>query len=459
MNSKKTILITVFHSFISKNILDTDVFKDLRQSDLNILLVVPNPKKNFYEMTYGGDNVCVIGINSTKLLNSKKTKFFSRLAYLLQFSHYLNYKKIERKNAKGNKIIKSIRYCFEVLATGLLAGKRPVRFLMRYFFMLGQSQKEIIGLFQSSSPAIVFSTDIFYESDVLIAREAKKRGIPTVGMIRSWDNCYSKGIMRVVPDWLIVNNETLKEEVVCMHDVNPQDVFIAGLPQFDRFVNEPRSTRQEFCQKVGLDANRPFVVIAPAGKILSDTDWQIADMLKRAKIDGRLPKIQFLIRNHPNHPADFFNFENDLDFVIENPGKVFNQNNPKETELTSLDSKHLADTLYHSSLLIYTATTLGLDALVFNKPQIIIDFDGYEKKDYWHSVSRYHDEEHMKKMIACGGVRVVSSESELVGTVREYLSDPNLDQMGRNKMLRQQLFKLDGQSGKRIVNFIKKKTR
>ena len=301
---------------------------------------------------------------------------------------------------------------------------------------------------------MVFSTDIFGEVDILIAAETKRRGLPLIGMVRSWDNCNSKGILRVLPDEMIVNNNTLKEEAVTIHKMNAGEIFVGGMPQFDDFVRNNRTPKDDFFNSVGLDPSKKLVVFAPAGAILSDTDWQIGEILSQAIVDKKfIEPIQILIRNHPNHPADFSKLFGSNNFVIENPGRVFNDN-PKDTEITKNDSIHLADTLFYADMVIYIATTLGLDSLAFNKPQIIIDFDGKENKDYYNSVRRYHDEDHMRKMISCGGVKVVSSKEELIKSINEYLKNPYLDQEGRDKMVTQQLHKLDGQSGKRIGNFV-----
>ena len=46
----KTILITIFHPFITKNILNTDVFKVLSgDKNLRIILVVPELKESFFK--------------------------------------------------------------------------------------------------------------------------------------------------------------------------------------------------------------------------------------------------------------------------------------------------------------------------------------------------------------------------------------------------------------------------
>ena len=133
---------------------------------------------------------------------------------------------------------------------------------------------------------------------------------------------------------------------------------------------------------------------------------------------------------------------------------AFGSKNPKDLELSLKESDHLSNTVYHANLVIYVATTLGIDALVFNKPQIIVNFDGYENKPYTLSVKRFHNEDHMKKMIACGGVKLVKNREELINQVNNYLEHPALDQEGRDKMFTQQLWKLDGNSPQRIARAV-----
>lgn len=453
----KTLLITAFHSFITKNILNTKVFSTLVSlDDWQIALVVPKSKISFFEEVYGCFNVMVKGVDTESLNHDWSVRFFSRLFFSIQDSHYLHYKKRERLD-KRLTWIGQINYLREIVFTKFLSRLVLAHPFWRKCFLLVVKPKEISALFDEVKPDVVFSTDIFDETDVLFEAESRRRGVPLIAMVRSWDNCYSKGVLRVIPDEIIVNNDVLKEEIVAMHQADPKHVFVGGLPQFDHFINEPRTDREKFFSKTGLNLNKKVVLFAPAGAILSDTDWQICEILDRAIKEGEIKKpSQVLIRNHPGHPADLSKVRGSENFIIETPGKVFD-NNPKKTEITKDDSQHLADSVYYADVVVYIATTLGLDSLVFDKPQIIIDFDGWERRDYWHSVKRYHDEDHMKKMIACGGVRIASSPKELIKYINDYLNNPSLDQEGRDRAKIQQLYKLDGKSGERIGNFILEK--
>jgi len=451
----KTLFITSFHSFISKNILNTDVLKSLRGAqDLRVVIFVQKNKKEFFERHYGSGNVIVEGVDTSPIVDSRANTFFSRLLFLMIDSHYLWYKRVERRDARPSPLSWLKYHVFSGLVR-VLSGSRALNRAAR-FLAYRLTPKDILAAhFERYAPALVFSTDVFDPFDVQFLKEAKHRGVATLGMVRSWDNCYSKGLMPVLPDRLLVNNEIIREEAVTLHDYPSERVEVVGLPQFDAFVNEERASREAFFKTIGVDPTKRLVLFAPAGAILSDTDWQICEILEKAREEGKLKQpVHFFVRNHPGHPADLSRFKRNLHFTIQDPGHVFDENR-KNAELDPDDQRFLADLLYHSDVVLFIATTLGLDASVYDKPQIMLDFDGYEKKEYVKSVARYHDEDHMKKYIATGGVRLVRDKDELIAAIGDYLDDPRRDRAGRERVVREQLYKIDGKSAERVASHVK----
>ncbi len=446
---RKTIFITAFQNMVTKNILNTGVFADLVKRDVSIIIFCPHEKEQFLRDMIKHDNVKVIGISVQKVTLALMSKIYLRLCYLLIDSHYLWYKKVERRDAKPS-VKTYIKYYIHHVFTKLFSGYRSLAWLFRASFLAFVDYPTLRVHFKEYKPAVLFSTDIFDDSDTAFLQSAKKEGVPMLGMVRSWDNCYSKGLLRMVPDHIVVNNTTLKKELVDVQFVDQSIIEEVGLPQFDHFLNDTRMSREQFCKETGLDPSKKIIVFAPAGSALSDTDWQICDILKDAITQGKfIMPVQFLVRNHPNHPMVFKNIENNKDFVVELPGKVVGSN-PRNREFTLQECRHLADTLFHCDVLLYIATTLGLDATVYNKPQIMINFDGFVNKKYTHSVRRYHDEDHMKKLIATGGVRVAKKAEDLIEYINMYLKDPSVDNEGRKKIVTEQLYKIDGKSAERL---------
>lgn len=454
-NKTKTIFITNFHSFISKNILDTDVLKILSgQKNLRIVIFVPSYKEDFFKKRYASEGMIIEGMNSRIITDSKTDTLFSRIAFLLIDSHYLWYKKKERL-IRSKSLRGYLKYFLEICFTKLFSNLKIINKVFRFLDFNFAPKKFFKKYFEKYQPCCVFATDIFSHADTAILRESKANKVFTVGMVRSWDNAYSKGLLRSLPDKTMVNNKIIKKEMQTLHNVRAKDMTIVGLPQFDSHFYKGRAARKDFFKDIGVKPSKRLILFAPAGSILSDTDWQICQIFKNASNKGLLPpNIHFLVRNHPCHPASLEKFASDKNFTVEIPGVRFEVGNLKDTELTPKDIRHLADSLYHSEIVIYVATSIGLDAAVFNKPQIMISFDGWEKKPYIESVERYHNEEHMRKLVDTGGVRVVKSSDELIYWINQYLQNPKIGEEGRKKVVKEQLWKLDGKAGERVAQFI-----
>ncbi|MHB1330561.1 MAG: CDP-glycerol glycerophosphotransferase family protein [Minisyncoccota bacterium] len=455
MTRQKKIFITVFHPFITKNILDTEVFSTLRSNkDISIFLLVSDHKERFIRKNYSDSNVTVIGIPVSKIIQSKLAIFFSRISWLMMNTQYMRYKRRERLDA-NRSVLSYLKFGIESVLSILISNSPVLNDIFRRSFKRYSKFRDIEDIFDRYRPDVLFSTDIFDESDCLFVIEAKRRGIRTIGMIRSWDNCYSKGIMRAIPDKLITNNYNLKHEAHTMHQIPEEDIEVLGSAQHDIFVKSRRTPKDEFYKSMGLDPDKSLIIFAPAGTILSNTDNQIVDILHKALIKGKFVRqVQFLVRNHPSHPADLKLVSDFEGFSVEEPGKIFNKSNPKDTEILLKDNEHLADELYYADVVVWVATTLPLDAVIFNKPLISIDFDGYKMKPYFKSVRKYHDEDHMRKMLDLGGVSIAENPEQLIQMINRYLEDPSLEKEGRVKIREQQFYKLDGEAGKRIGEFI-----
>ncbi|AKM83786.1 TPA: hypothetical protein DCZ46_00400 [Candidatus Campbellbacteria bacterium] len=451
VKNKKVLFITSFHGIISKNILNSDVFKVLKSdNNLEIVVFVPEHKKKLFEKYYSSEKVVFEGVNPRKISQNRINVFFSRISLLLINSHYLWYKKREKINRSKSLII-FLKYFYKITFTKFFASSKIAKKIFRFFDYLFVPKNFLAEYFDKYNPDCVFVTDVFDSTDSFFLRDAKYRKIHSVGMVRSWDNCNSKGLLRVLPDKLIVNNETIKADAEFIHLVPQNDIYVGGLPQFDKLLNEKRISRELFCNKIGADIKKKIIMFSPVGDPLSDTDWQICQILKDALNSNEIPAdVQFLVRLHPGRDLPIGDFVKDNNFIFDKPGI----GEGKDVEFRPDDTNHLADSLFHSNLIIWIATTLGIDALVYDKPQIVVNFDGFENKKYIESVKRYHDEDHMKKMLDLGGMSVVNSKEELIDIINKYINDPSLNRDKRKMVIDQQFWKLDGRSGERIGQYI-----
>ncbi|KKS75165.1 MAG: hypothetical protein UV48_C0017G0007 [Candidatus Azambacteria bacterium GW2011_GWA2_42_9] len=451
----KTIFITAFHAFISKNIFNTDVLKILKQrKDLKIILLVPKILKDFFENNYRSDNVIIEGIDLAPFQNSRSNNFFSKMSFFFIYNHWIKRKRWDYA-AQNPGIFNYLKYHILITATFLLSGYKTINRIFRFFSRHFSPDNFYEFYFEKYKPDLVFTPDVYDDFDQALIKEAKIRKISVVGMVRSWDNNISKGLMKCLPDRLIVNNEVIKKEAIKLHDYPEKNIFIGGLPQFDDYLKAPFKSREEFFKTVGGDPDKKTILFSPGWREMSETNADICQSFRTAKKNGVLPEnVQFFVRHHPTRPDVALDekFKNDPDFIIETPGAM--RGSGKFLEFSMQDNIHLIDTVYYSDVVVWIVTSIGLDSLVFDKPQIAVDFDGPKKKSYWESIKRFNDEDHMRSFFKTGGIKKAGDIDELIFLISQYLKNPQLDKDGRKKAALQQLWKVDGRSGERIANFI-----
>lgn len=457
----KTIFISAYHGFVARAIFNSRALEMLKeQSDLRIVIFAPPSKRDFFERQYGGHNVVVENFDLDSLVRTPKNKFWWRLGFVLLDTQYTRDQRHERL-WRRQTVAGYLRYWWVSAWGWILSRIGVLRTIYRaadFYFSPRDVFQAYINQYQ---PALFFSTDIFSEPDSFFLRSAKASGIPTVGMVRSWDNPTTKGVLRIMPDSIMVNSIAIADDMVRFHGYSRKHISVVGLPQFDRWFTGPVLSREEFYTSIGADPSSRLIMFAPAGSGLSDIDWQFLEILKRGFAEDRLPSnLQILVRNHPAHPADLSRFTTDHHFIIEaHPGTHFGVTGYKDSEISPKDNEHLMHSVYYSSAIMYIATSLGLDATTFDKPQIIVSFDGWEKKPYPQSVQRFNHEDCLQGIIECGGTRVVKTSEEWFSAITSYLADPSIDRPGRTVARQRYLEPLDGRAGERIAHIIKQLSR
>jgi hypothetical protein len=149
----------------------------------------------------------------------------------------------------------------------------------------------------SRKPDVVVATPVNhrFSGELEYVKAAKSMGIPTVIINQSWDNLTTKGLYHVVPDLLLVWNEAQKKEAVEIHGIPEENIVITGAPFFDKWFHHRQcEDRKEFCDKVGLNHKKPFVLyLGSSSKIAEDETWLIKD------IHDGLEGVGLLVRPHP----------------------------------------------------------------------------------------------------------------------------------------------------------------
>jgi hypothetical protein len=448
---KKTILITVFQSFIARTILGTDALRDLvADPDLHIVLLAPDYKAEYYRGLFSGlPNVTVEPVPLTVHGATLSTRM-QRLAIWFLPTYFVRYnlEYLREGGAWGKYLLASV-------LNRIFAPIRSVRALFRHLDHAVSDTVWFDGIIGKYRPALVFSPDIFHHTDAHFLWAAKKANVATLGMVRSWDCPTNKNLLRVICDRTLANNEQVKEELTRFHDVPAASIEVVGFAQYDAYADPAPIGREEFCKKMGIDPAKRILLFAPGGKKITDIDWQYAQVLKEAVAAGNLPAdLQVLVRNHPQGPADMSRFVGDPLFIDDRPG-IVHGGNYRAAEMDASAVQHAIDSCANCDVAVTVNTSFGLDLAILDRPHIITAFDGFEQRPWLHAVARLHQEDNMKAFIATGAAKVARSAQELVQYISAYLEDPKLDAAGRERARRITLWRLDGGAGQRIAQAAK----
>lgn len=451
---KKTVFITNFHPFVTKNILNSGVLDNLAR-EAQVVIFVFKDKENYFKNIYEKGNVIVEGIDLKKEVEAFRNKLFSRLSEWLLDTNVMRFHKMEALEKVG----KIAKYRFSLIFTKVFAHLNLFKRLIRWLDYKLNNSNSLRAYFEKYNPDVVLATDAFNDLDLFLLKIAKSLGVKNVAMIRSWDNTTSRSYLRFVPDKLIVHNGVSKSDMLKYHDIDASKIYLSGIPQFEKYLGIKPTSREEFYKKIGADINKRLVIFAPAGHFFIDTDWQICQILKDLYNEKKIPQdIQFIIRLHPFLPIDLSRFVPSSNFIIDIPGPALPNKldkDKKEGELDKSFFQHIFDSLYHSSLVINSVSSIIIDTVIFDKPLITINFDGWEDPKnvpFLRSLpKRWRFEENQISWMSFGMTPLVKSKEELALWINKYLDNPSLDSDKRKVFKQAYCWKFDGKAVERIT--------
>jgi hypothetical protein len=318
------------------------------------------------------------------------------------------------------------------------------------------SHPEMDALFARFRPVLVVAANpglVF--SEVPLLRTARRRGVRSMAIDSSWDNYTNKLIPVRQVDRLVVWNEIMKEQAVTLHGYSPEAIRVAGAPQFDSHFRV-RTPRLEFFKRIGADPDRRLIALTTTPRSLYMHHDHVLRTLVAAMQDGRLQNAQVLVRLHPRDEFDAYReFTTVSNVIIEKPFR----DTVKVADGLAIDvmpenQRHLGDTLCHADVVVNVASTISVEACIFDTPVVNICFDGPEESPYVKSARRYYSFTHYVNVTSRDAVRVAQSPDELVGAVAAYLANPGLDAAGRKQVVLDQCQFTDGRSAERVVALV-----
>lgn len=448
----KTIFISIFQGVEAKNILRTPILETLLK-DENVRIILFTDSKDraeHYQKEYKNDRLIyeVISARSFSAIDS----FLSKLKFTLLKTGTTDLERMMLRE-EGRGLL--WHWVGKVLNTVL--ARPSVRKIVRMLDLAFVRDKTYKTYFDRYAPDLIFLAFLFDEKEVHMLREAKKRGIKSIGLINSWDHVTSRCMLRLLPDMFVVYNHMVKQELIRYQDADVKCIYVGGIAQYDEYASYVPKPREEFFADIKADPKKKLMIYASMGKAFSSSEWTVIDMLYGLNAAGAFGNdLQILVRFQPNDFVDQAELTLRPHLLYDYPGTRFTKSRGVgvDWDMDKKEVQHLSDTLHYADMLASYASSISIDAALFDLPVINIGFTTGKFEVLRESPMQYYRTEHYKKAVATGGIRLVSSVPEFCVWVKKYLENSSLDHAGRRKLVETQCVFEDGKSGERIGTFL-----
>lgn len=453
---KKQMFIMLSRGIVARNILRTDVFKILNQApDLELIIFVPPGMPDDFRREFEKTGKVIF----QETPDVEYTRFRKGFESILQKLVYTETAKFfMRYGGRWTKANKASWKANLGHIGASIIGRLP--FLIPFFRWLEMTlfpDTLYDHFFAQYKPDLVFSTTIKSKRDIAILKSAKRFGVKSVSMARSWDNL-CRILVAVKPDKLIVQNAKMMELAAEHHQIPNQDVFISGFPQFDLY-HSPSTfmPHDEFIKSLGLDPNKKIIffasegVWAPFGHLAAKL---IYEMAQNNEFDF---PVNLIVRPHfsdleENKYAPLFDGKPGvyLDHHFKTMEFFVDKWDPSFEEM-----QHLANELKHSDVLVTYATTLAIEAAINNTPIVNINFkpEG-EPQNSGPFFGMYYQSSHYTDITQSHATRFAISRESLKQEINRYLHNPALEIAERKVITERLAYVQDGKAGERLANFL-----
>lgn len=255
---------------------------------------------------------------------------------------------------------------------------------------------------------------------------AKKRGLPVVSLVHSWDNIPARGFFSVKPDKLLVWNRSMADQAVSFQNMKYSDIKIVGSPQFEYYRRIGACMQKDqLIERLPLDRGSKIVCYtASAERVFPDEPEFIDELLS---VLGRIKShsVKFILRLHPEERKEYYiaKYSKSDNVILDIPNDGF-----RATATSNIGTKEDIESfvmlMKYSNIVINLGSTVTLDALLFNTPVICPSFNPILEKEAWNAAHKHYRVTHYEVISASGAVLFPTSVQELERQINFFLDSP-----------------------------------
>ena len=334
----------------------------------------------------------------------------------------------ERRARRAPAAAQRLGHIARPLGPGVL---RMLRGALRAFDRTLEPPSVLEDILRAQVPDVVLTTTLVSVGlpHADLVRAAKRLRIPTGYLVFSWDNLTNKGLIREIPDQVLVWNDLQAREAVELHDVPESRVRVTGAPSYDHwFTWAPSRSRDEFAHLVGLDPDRPIVLYVCSTHFVAPNEAVFVRRWIRALREhgGPTAEVGILVRPHPLNIREWRDTRLDLPDVVVWP--------PHGQEPIDRESRqNYFDSIYHADAVVGINTSAQIEAAIVGRPVHTVLADEYRETQDGTLHFRYlHDEAFGHLHVA----RTLDEHVALLGSSIRGETDPERNERFVRRFLR-----------------------
>jgi hypothetical protein len=303
--------------------------------------------------------------------------------------------------------------------------------------------------------AVIFSNMI--PSDLECIKESRRRGIPLILAVSSWDNPTSKGPLTVIPDHVLVWSTEMKREMAECHAIPEDRMAIIGVIYFENyFAPEQLMPREQFCEQLGIPPGTKIIQFATGDSAIIRCNQPFVRLLQQIIAEQPFDHpCHLLVRVSPKDIYSLYKeFEGLPHTTIQYPlgeGSAYGRHS--WIPLADEDYER-ASTLKNTDVLLTSGSTIILDAACFDLPVVNLAYDCGLALPPWLSVKRFFRYVHAQPVEQENATWMVHNDDELRAALAECVNHPEKRREERRRLLVRAVTHTDGKTCERWVNAV-----
>ncbi|MYM60752.1 hypothetical protein GTG28_16100 [Vibrio sp. OCN044] len=285
--------------------------------------------------------------------------------------------------------------------------------------------RKIRSLIALSNYILVLSSDD--PIDKAILKTAYNKSTYSTLLIHSWDNLPARGFFSASPNRVLVWNEVMKQQAVELHGISSDSISIIGVPQFFGYKKfADMVDRKFFYETYGLEKGYKVITYTcSASRVFPDEPLFIEYLIDIMRNED----VYIIIRLHPTERiSQYISFFSGIEKVIidEPSGNFAAKVNDKISD-SKEDIYKFISLMKYSDVVINLASTISLDAIIFDSPVICIAFniDSSISKSSWNNAKEWYKSTHYDFIVKSGAISIVTDKKQLYECISRHIENPD----------------------------------